>query len=129
MGWFWNADIETARENEEGDILSETGYDGNRTYENSGTYGQNDYTVRERADGTFDIYVTSESDKGHSHDHIDSEGNILDHYHDYLIPREIPVNMLDLNKIDNMTATECQHEVEKLLSNSNSEIRLIRAKK
>ncbi len=79
----WNASIFDARESET-ENLSEEGPDGNYTYDESGTYGQSDYTVREREDGTYDVYVESDSDRDHSHDHIDAEGNLLDQYHDYL---------------------------------------------
>lgn len=85
MGEPWNGNIETARESES-QTLSEPGYDGNREYEN-GTYGQSDYTVRERDDGSglSDVYITSDSGKEHSHDVIDSEGNLVASYHDYLV--------------------------------------------
>lgn len=81
MGWFGS--IFDAKESKD-EKLSE-GKDGNYTYNKSGTYGQSDYTVRERKDGTYDVYVKSDSEKGHSHDHIDSKGNLLDRYHDYLL--------------------------------------------
>jgi hypothetical protein len=79
----WDGNIETTRE-ASSQSLSEAGYDGNREYEN-GTYGQSDYTVRDRGDGTSDVYITSDSDRGHSHDLIDNEtGEIIASYHDYL---------------------------------------------
>lgn len=80
----WLGGIFDAKESED-EELSEEGKDGNYTYKESGTYGQSDFTVRERKDGTFDVYIKSDSEKGHSHDHIDSEGNILDKYHDCLL--------------------------------------------
>lgn len=80
MGWFGS--IFDARESES-ESLSGPGNDGNYEYP-SGTYGQGDYTVRERGDGTSDVYVASDSPKGHSHDRIDSNGNLLDNYHDYI---------------------------------------------
>jgi hypothetical protein len=80
----WDANIETSRESNS-QTLSEAGYDGNREYEN-GTYGQSDYTVRDRGDGTSDVYVFSDSEKEHSHDLIDnSTGDLLESYHDYLL--------------------------------------------
>ena len=81
----WDGNIETAREAEDQE-LSETQSDGNREYEN-GTYGQSDYTVRERDDGSglYDVYIESDSEKGHSHDVIDADGNLIASYHDYLL--------------------------------------------
>lgn len=84
MGWF--GDIFGARESKTEEISGQ-GPDGNYEYP-SGTYGQKEYTVRERSDGTSDLYVVSDSEKGHSHDHIDAEGNLLDSYHDYLFLEE-----------------------------------------
>ena len=79
----WNGNIDTADESQE-ETVSETGYDGNREYSN-GTYGQSDYTVRERGNsGIYDVYIESDSEKGHSHDVIDSEGNLIASYHDFL---------------------------------------------
>ena len=68
MGWFGS--IFSARESKDEELVEE--YDGNYKYNKSGTYGQSDYTVREREDGTSDVYIKSDSDRGHSHDHIDS---------------------------------------------------------
>ena len=79
----WKASIFNARESES-ENLSEEGPDGNYTYDKSGTYGHSDYTVRERGDGTYDVYIESDSEKEHSHDRIDADGNLLDQYHDYL---------------------------------------------
>lgn len=73
MGWFGG--IFEARESKD-EELSDEGPDGNYTYDKSGTYGQSDFTVREREDGTSDVYISSDSDRGHSHDHIDAEGNL-----------------------------------------------------
>ena len=81
MGWFGS--IFDAKESKEEDAPKE-GKDGNYTYDKSGTYGQSDYTVRERGDGTYDVYIESDSEKEHSHDRIDADGNLLDQYHDYL---------------------------------------------
>lgn len=81
MGWFGS--IFEARESKD-EELSDEGPDGNYTYDKSGTYGQSDFTVREREDGTSDVQISSDSDKGHSHDHIDAEGNLLEHYHDLI---------------------------------------------
>ena len=80
----WDANIETAREGRYSE-LSKVGADGNREYPN-GTYGQSDYTVRERQDGTYDVYIKN-GDGDHSHDLIDKDGNLLDSYHDYLIEK------------------------------------------
>ena len=53
----------------------------------NGTYGKCDYTVRERNDGTGykDVYIHSDSERLHSHDVIDNDGNIVASYHDYLL--------------------------------------------
>lgn len=85
MGEPWDGNIETARE-AESQTLSDPGADGNREYEN-GTYGQSDYTVREREDGSglSDVYISSDSEQEHSHDVIDSDGNLVASYHDYLV--------------------------------------------
>ncbi|MBQ6687207.1 MAG: hypothetical protein IJN03_01640 [Bacilli bacterium] len=126
MGWFWDANIETAREKEDGDELSEPGYDGNRTYGNSGTYGQTDYTVRERADGTLDVYVSSDSEKGHSHDHIDADGNILEHYHDCLISKMFLVSEKELVGLKFDSRNECFKKIEIMLAKESSGLKLIR---
>lgn len=91
----WDGNIDTARESGIYGSTQETS-DGNREYSN-GTYGQNDYTVRERSDGTYDVYTTSDSDRGHSHDRIDSDGNLIDSYHDYIMLREFIINLKQLN--------------------------------
>ena len=81
----WDGNNSTTRESNSRS-LSEVGKDGNRTYEN-GTYGQNDYTVRERSDGSgiSGVYIRSDSERGYSHDAIDRNGNIVDSYRDYLL--------------------------------------------
>lgn len=91
---LWFGSIFDAKESSKEELSSE-GKDGNYTYSESGTYGQSDYTVREREDGTFDVYVKSDSDKGHSHDHIDSNGNLLDSYHDCLLSLYLLRDYLD----------------------------------
>lgn len=58
--------------------------DGNYKYKNSGTYGRTEYTVRERSDGTKDVYIVSDSGKCHSHTLIDEDGNVIEKYHEYL---------------------------------------------
>ena len=85
MGYPWDANINSSRESKD-EKLSGPGYDGNYSYP-SGTYGQSDYTVRERNDGSgySDVYIKSDSPQGHSHDVIDQYGNIVDRYHDYLL--------------------------------------------
>ena len=81
MARLWNGSIYTARESQKED--GEEYSDGNYEYEKSGTYGQSNYTVRERMDETYDVYVESDSEKGHSHDRIDKDGNLLNNYHDF----------------------------------------------
>lgn len=56
----------------------------NYKYKNSGTYGQTEYTVRERSDGTKDVYIVSDYGKCHSHILIDEDGNVIETYHEYL---------------------------------------------
>lgn len=57
---------------------------GNYKYKNSGTYGRTEYTVRERSDGTKNVYIVSDSGKCHSHTLIDEDGNVIEKYHEYL---------------------------------------------
>lgn len=100
MSWFGG--IFDAKESDS-EKLSEEGADGNYTYEKSGTYGQSDYTVRERDDGTYDVYVKSDSEKGHSHDHIDADGNLLDRYHDCLLSAYMMLDYLQSSQQQGMT--------------------------
>ena len=109
----WDGNVETAYESKY-ESLSEPGDDGNRTYD-SGTYGQNDYTVRERSDGTYDVYTTSDSDRGHAHDRLDSEGNLIDSYHDYIMLKEYLINLKQLNS---KTEDEVLEEVTEILRSS-----------
>ncbi len=102
MGWFGS--IFSARESKSGESPSE-GYDGNYTYSN-GTYGQSDYTVRERSDGTFDVYIASDSSRGHSHHRIDKDGNILETYHDYLFIELSQFSNDELKEIASLTNNE-----------------------
>lgn len=81
MSWF--ASIFEARESKDENITEEE--DGTYSYDKSGTYGQSDYTVRKRDDDTYDVYVESDSERGHSHDHIDSDGNLIESYHDCML--------------------------------------------
>ena len=81
----WDGDIDKTRESEN-ETAKDDGYSGNKEYSN-GTYGQAEYTVRERADGSglSDVYIKSDSEKGHSHDVIDEKGNLIATYHDFLV--------------------------------------------
>lgn len=79
----WDGNIDTAREGEKYGSPKET-YDGNREYPN-GTYGQNEYTVREIGGGKLAVFIKSDSDRKHSHDVIDEEGNLIESYHDFVI--------------------------------------------
>lgn len=106
----WDGSIYKAREGKSGETPKDSVW-GNKEY-NNGTYGQKEYTVRERADGTSDVYIKSNSDKGHSHDRIDSSGNLIESYHDYLL------NMLSkdqLKRISTMLHDELNKEVHKTL--------------
>lgn len=107
----WNANIETARENKR-EQLSEVGSDGNRTYSPSGTYGQSDFTVRSRGNGLSDVFIKSDSDKEHSHDVVDSHGNIVARYHDYLIG---VFSLEELSAIATMTKEECHSHIKQML--------------
>lgn len=109
IGWFGS--IFDAKESKEEDAPKE-GKDGNYTYDKSETYGQSDYTVRERQDGTFDVYVKSDSERGHSHDHIDKDGNLLDNYHDCLMNRMFAFSE-ELSDIEYVSNDECIIIVEK----------------
>ena len=95
MSWFGG--IFDARESES-ETLSNEGNDGNYTYDVSGTYGQPDYTVRERNDGTYDVYVKLDSSKWHSHDRVDSDENLLDKYHDCLLSIYMMIEQLELSE-------------------------------
>lgn len=110
MGWFGS--IFDAKESKEEDAPKE-GKDGNYTYDKSGTYGQSDYTVRERQDGTFDVYVKSDSEQGHSHDHIDKDGNLLDNYHDIMVNRLFAISEEELSDVAYLSNVQCIMEVEK----------------
>ena len=44
---------------------------------------------------TYDVYVKSDSPKGHSHDRIDSNGNLLNNYHDCLLSVYMMMEQLD----------------------------------
>lgn len=115
----WDADISTANESNGGN-LSEPGSDGNRQY-NSGTYGQDDYTVRERSDGTYDVYIKSDSSKGHSHDRVDKDGNLLDNYHDYLLSRLSTLTDEELEYISFASNNECINEIVNILKHTSVE--------
>ena len=52
----------------------------------------------EGKDGTYDVYVKSDSSKGHSHDRIDSNGNLLDKYHDCLLSVYMMMEQLELSE-------------------------------
>lgn len=112
MKWYgrepWNADIRTARESKY-DQLSEEGPDGNREYSN-GTYGQSDYTVRSNDDGYFDVYIRSDSEKEHSHDAIDKDGNFVANYHDYLLDVLSKEELIFLSK---QLKDECKKNTKK----------------
>lgn len=107
----WDANIETADESIT-ETLSGIGTDGNRTYEPSGTYGQSDFTVRSRGNGLSDVYTKSDSNKGHTHDVVDSHGNIVARYHDYLIG---VFSIEELSAIATMTKEDCKTQVKKIL--------------
>ena len=107
----WDANIETADESYS-ETLSGVGSDGNRTYSPSGTYGQGDFTVRSRGNGLSDVYVQSDSSKGHSHDVVDSHGNIVARYHDYLIG---VFSTEELSAIATMTKEKCHSYVKQAL--------------
>ena len=79
----WDADITTAWESKKDD-LSDYDYCGNRTYEQTGTYGQVDFTVRQDKNNPdySDVY-TKKPDGTHTHDIIDKNGNLVKNCHDY----------------------------------------------
>ncbi len=110
MKWFGS--IFDAKESKE-EGAPEEGKDGNYTYSKSGTYGQSDYTVRERKDGTYDAYVESDSESGHSHDHIDKYGNLLDNYHDSIINRLYRISEEELSNITYLSNEQCIIEIKK----------------
>ena len=116
MSW-WNGNIDTARESKSGEKPVE-GKDGNRYYKN-GTYGQNDFTVRPREDGRFDVYIESDSKKRHSHDEIDKNGNITGKYHDYLYDALSMFTREELEAIMTLTNNELVAQIScELMSNA-----------
>lgn len=117
MGWFGS--IFNARECED-EELSKEGSDGNYTYDKSGTYGQSDFTVREREDGTSDVYVKSDSERGHSHDHIDSDGNLLDHYHDMIFRKIANLSYEELQLLEATTDNDYIKRSARILLEINS---------
>lgn len=110
---FWDGSIFDAKESEDEEL--EEGKDGNYTYNKSGTYGQSDFTVRERKDGTYDVYTKSDSDKNHSHDHIDKDGNLLDSYHDELVSRLLKITREEISNISYSTTEECIDDIYSML--------------
>ncbi len=94
MGWF--ANIFSARESSSETLKEDS--DGNYIYEESGTYGQSEYTVRKRNDGKSDVYIVSDSEKGHSHQVIDEDGNLIETYHDYIINQEQIAELKELKE-------------------------------
>lgn len=111
----WDGNIETARESGY-DNLSEPGADGNRTYDISGTYGQSDYTVRQRNDGTSDVYTSNpDSPRLHTHDQIDRYGNILNNFHDYLVDNIEMFSEFELNHIVSISSKKLLMEISNLL--------------
>ncbi len=120
MSKDWDGNILNAKESDKGEKISYNTNTGIYTYDTSGTYGQEDYTVRERKDGTSDVYVKSDSDKYHSHDHIDKDGNLLESYHDYLLSLlsddEINFEIFETNE-------QCVDEISHLLKNKPKTLR------
>ena len=109
----WNGNIDTARESGRYGSPQET-YDGNREYPN-GTYGQNEYTVRSIGGGRSAVFIESDSDRNHSHDVIDEDGNIVERYHDFI--------MMNLNYEQMLYATEeeCLETATEVLQQSSGE--------
>ncbi|MBQ3020909.1 MAG: hypothetical protein IJD92_01635 [Bacilli bacterium] len=92
----WDGNIDTARESQY-ETPVENPYDGTREYSN-GTYGQNDYTVREIGNGEYALYIKSDSEKTHDHWLIDENGDIIEKYHDFRIENSI---FEDINTLSN----------------------------
>lgn len=109
----WNGNIHTARESR--NDSAKEGPDGNYSYNNSKTYGQSDYTVREGRDGTFDVYIQSDSKKGHSHDVVDENGNLLNHYHDTLLSLFSTLSYEELDNVTYATNEDCIKSIQKVL--------------
>ena len=107
----WNGNIDTARESGRYGSPKET-YDGNREYPN-GTYGQNEYTVRSIGGGRSAVFIESDSDRNHSHDVIDEDGNIVERYHDFI--------MMNLNYEQMLypTEEECLETATEVLQQSS----------
>ena len=106
----WNGNIDTARESGKYGSPQET-YDGNREYPN-GTYGQNEYTVRSIGGGRSAVFIESDSDRNHSHDVIDEDGNIVERYHDFNMTY---LDKVDFSQISFYSDEECLEQAEKIL--------------
>lgn len=117
----WNASIFSAREsNDENEELVEDP-DGNYRYTQSGTYGQSDFTVRERETDDedekkiYDVYIESDSEKEHSHSVIDEDGNILETYHEF---KYLEANLELLKSVRKiLTENENEHKLCKRIKN------------
>lgn len=110
----WNGNIDTARESGRYGSPQET-YDGNREYPN-GTYGQNEYTVRSIGGGKSAVFIESDSDRNHSHDVIDDDGNIVERYHDFIMRNE---NMMNFEQLFYATEEECLEAATEILQQSS----------
>ncbi len=120
----WNGNIDTARESQKESPV-ENPNDGTREYSN-GTYGQSDYTVRSRADGNLNLFITSDSDRLHDHWVIDEDGNIVEKYHDFVIYQNTNVSF---NEIMNLSADMFLYLLKESLLNESRPQRLARRKK
>lgn len=59
-----------------------------------------DWTLnyKEGKDWTYDVYVKLDSSKGHSHDRVDLDENLLDKYHDCLLSIYMMIEQLELSE-------------------------------
>lgn len=59
-----------------------------------------DWTLnyKEGKDWTYDVYVKLDSSKGHSHDRVDLDENLLDKYHDCLLSIYMMIEQLKLSE-------------------------------
>lgn len=70
---------------------------------------------KEGKDGTYDVYVKSDSDSEHSHDRVDKNGNLLDNYHDSMINRLFNISEEELSNMIYLSNEHCIVEIEKEL--------------
>ena len=89
-------------------------------YISGNTYGQSNFTVRVRDDGKSDVYVKSDSSKGHSHDVIDEKGNLEESKHDYVWNKLSKLSNYEIQMIEKLTTNDyVKRSAKKILADFN----------